>query len=697
VDENDEPRTMAVVYNNLDQPTRVTYSNGKYVDYTYDQAGRTALVEDDAGIVRVAYEYWPDGQVKTKVMGPADNPLQTLDYRYNARDWLLSINEGAVDLLPPGDGMALELSYTEGAYRGVEDSSGFEFPSGYYNGNVASYKLKLAPGTGATDSTVQLFAYDNLDRLQAEYFPDVSMPPGMRYTHDLNGNIRTADMIYCDQVYPLYDYVYYDGSNRLEQIVGLAEGDSNFVYTPSGSMSASRADHMTMSYDHQERLSQRRTPGAYAEDKPDICRYWYNTEGQRIAKSFTYHYRYPCGDDSVHPMFKTGGNGNSANQASPIEPTPRDRLPQSLASGHRLSELPDSWCYRPKTTYTGYYYLGDKMLSDYAGPHESDLLGNYVYANGERIARFKGDNPDEVAYYLTDHLGSVVRRIRGSDGAWLSKEMYRPYGIKLRSSIIEPDKYGYTAQELDDELAVDWYYFGSRYYDPRLRIFTSVDPLAANYPEWGSYAYALNNPIKHVDPDGEGVVASRQQREFAETYPVTYTLLLDPENAMPGPAAIKGPTKAASGPIARFFSRTIGKPLSQAARKVATTVRSFVKPGVKEGRLAPTERGLISEAKVLAEEGLQSNKKMMPGTDPKTGMPGKTMPDAVRPDGQLVEVKDVEYIADSKQLRVQNYVSTKQSGKPVQVIVGKATRVSGTVIDRYEVHYKSYLGPQLQQ
>jgi uncharacterized protein RhaS with RHS repeats len=52
------------------------------------------------------------------------------------------------------------------------------------------------------------------------------------------------------------------------------------------------------------------------------------------------------------------------------------------------------------------------------------------------------------------------------------------------------------------------YYYGARYYDPRISIFVSVDPLAEQTME--PYLYTGNNPIMFTDPtgmskvDGEG-------------------------------------------------------------------------------------------------------------------------------------------------------------------------------------------------
>ena len=47
------------------------------------------------------------------------------------------------------------------------------------------------------------------------------------------------------------------------------------------------------------------------------------------------------------------------------------------------------------------------------------------------------------------------------------------------------------------------YYYGARYYDPRVSIWLSVDPLAQKAPNENSYIYCSDNPIKFIDPDGK--------------------------------------------------------------------------------------------------------------------------------------------------------------------------------------------------
>ncbi|MBS7321310.1 MAG: RHS repeat-associated core domain-containing protein [Myroides sp.] len=60
------------------------------------------------------------------------------------------------------------------------------------------------------------------------------------------------------------------------------------------------------------------------------------------------------------------------------------------------------------------------------------------------------------------------------------------------------NKYKFNGKELDD--ATGMYYYGARYYDPRISIFISVDPLAEQTME--PYLYTGNNPIMFTDPTG---------------------------------------------------------------------------------------------------------------------------------------------------------------------------------------------------
>ena len=60
--------------------------------------------------------------------------------------------------------------------------------------------------------------------------------------------------------------------------------------------------------------------------------------------------------------------------------------------------------------------------------------------------------------------------------------------------------YLFNAKELDEETGL--YYYGARYYDPRITLWLSTDPLQEKYPNISTYMYCFGNPIIYFDPNG---------------------------------------------------------------------------------------------------------------------------------------------------------------------------------------------------
>lgn len=81
--------------------------------------------------------------------------------------------------------------------------------------------------------------------------------------------------------------------------------------------------------------------------------------------------------------------------------------------------------------------------------------------------------------------------------------------------------YKFNAKELDEDTGL--YYYGARYYNPRLSIWYGVDPLAVYNPVmegqfygdgqhnggvyfWGNLnPYTYQNPIRYIDPNEKQV------------------------------------------------------------------------------------------------------------------------------------------------------------------------------------------------
>ena len=60
--------------------------------------------------------------------------------------------------------------------------------------------------------------------------------------------------------------------------------------------------------------------------------------------------------------------------------------------------------------------------------------------------------------------------------------------------------YLFNAKEFDEETGL--YYYGARYYDPKICLWVSTDLKQEYFPNNSSYAYCCNNPIILIDPEG---------------------------------------------------------------------------------------------------------------------------------------------------------------------------------------------------
>ncbi len=129
----------------------------------------------------------------------------------------------------------------------------------------------------------------------------------------------------------------------------------------------------------------------------------------------------------------------------------------------------------------------------------------------------------QVYFYHTDPAGTPIA-MSDASGNVVWRADYRPFGeIQSETGTAENNKL-FVGKEKDDETG--FFYFGARYMDDRIGRFISPDPVGAVDPKTGKitkkvllnpqglnvYAYALNNPYRYMDPDGQIWETVRQNR-----------------------------------------------------------------------------------------------------------------------------------------------------------------------------------------
>lgn len=168
--------------------------------FIYDDNGRLEKVEEklgDTGVLKtlLTNSYNELGQLESKKLGADPNtpssPLETLNYQYNIRGWLKSVNDDFV------------TSGTGGHYFGMDLSYDYGFEKKELSGNIAGVKWRSKSGTRkraygfSYDKANRLSSadYNHWDNVQSEWSKNVPLS-GTRdfssaYTYDANGNIET--------------------------------------------------------------------------------------------------------------------------------------------------------------------------------------------------------------------------------------------------------------------------------------------------------------------------------------------------------------------------------------------------------------------------------------------------------------------------------------------------------------------------
>lgn len=156
----------------------------------------------------------------------------------------------------------------------------------------------------------------------------------------------------------------------------------------------------------------------------------------------------------------------------------------------------------PAFTYDSVAYLYDNGVLLAIFDENDNVVDLFVNGPQGLVAAYNQNDNSKLYYYLNDHLGSprvIMAGAAGQQPQVVRYYNYGPYGELLESWGTYASELMFTGKELDDESTFDLYCFGSRYYDSRIGMFTSVDK-AGQFA--GGYVYGGNNPTLGIDPDG---------------------------------------------------------------------------------------------------------------------------------------------------------------------------------------------------
>ena len=548
-------------YDALDRLTSTTMPGGGTSRYAYDTLGRmTSRHHPDAdGASQYKYDDLGRMRFSQDARQRALTPRKVTYTVYDDFGRVTRVGEANATFsgLDPERSYAFETGNTSWRSRMTYDDGGGSAVDGDTAGGGPNYaqgrlvKIEENTDADAAAEVIHRYAYDRLGnvRVKKVTIDGLTGEKTITYVHDLAG--RVTRLIYPDGAQARYVY---DGAGRLsrvwdEQVSALAA----YTHTAAGNIATHAVGSGIVTgaytYNPREWVTRINYAGTFYstltyDNAGNITRQVY---GHGAAASKTADYAYDnlyriTGFDltgGVSEDFTYDRNGNIKSMASGGSTLAYNYSPASTpnrldsttgAGGQTYTYNPNGWVtgkgtvalaydYRGLTTgygtasylmdpdrrrvkktagtVTTYYLRGTdgSVLAEY--DRNQALTARYVYAGARRIARVAGGSQ---SYYLADHLGSTRSLVDGS-GTVTATYDYRSYGKVLATSGTDATRFRFTGHERDDESGLDYMLARSYAYD--IGRFLRPDPMQDEYPGLSPYAYANNNPLKYVDPDGE--------------------------------------------------------------------------------------------------------------------------------------------------------------------------------------------------
>ena len=549
-------------YDKFEQRSYLKYCNGAETFYTYDDrrrlsnlavnSGNKTIMDNDYTFDAVSNVLSVANNASLPASGNAGGRMSHA-YTYDGLYRLVSATGTYTGADSKSASYTLAMGY-DNMHRIKSKSQHLTQDNVQFNGTLnAGYDLSYTYGTD-TGKKFQLANVKDVN-YRTEETPSESenVNNNHAYEYDANGNLvyvntsRTKKDGVADEK-TAERKLKWDEENRL-----LASDDNGFVtnywYDANGNLvyvntSRTKKDGMTdekaaerkLKWDEENRL-------LASDDNGFVTNYWYDADGERTVKT--------SGEsDQVYVNSEfAGGRTNTAKFSLYVSPylvaNQGGRYTKHIYIGSQrvVSKIGDFDSYGSdprriqyagsetdglsvdyKVKYTQQLQVIKDNYATFAVPYNGEDNNDYVDGKGfccndgsleaaqaRVMARAMKNNFQEgdayekmQFYYHPDHLGSSSY-ITNLDGEVVQHVEYVPFGevfVEERNNIWNTP-YLFNAKEFDEETGL--YYYGARYYDPRVSLWISTDRFEEKYPNVTAYSFTANNPMKFLDINGDSL------------------------------------------------------------------------------------------------------------------------------------------------------------------------------------------------
>ena len=485
-----------ILYNGYGQISRLNYGNGTYTDYDYDLSGSGASTLKRNTLFQTTTTAKEQGAT-------SQSTVLERNYTYNTQGMVTQLDRDVAGTL---------MNTTLGSTVSLSDNYNYDA-----FGRFDNHSHKIG---GNTEYTLDM-TYNKAGGITQKDAVAGSITNAFALDYTLNYNYNTSNPHQLEDVL--------DSKNSVQ---------SNYLYNSSGSIKEIQdpmaGGPQTFYWNEEQWLSG-------VSNDLGVHHYVYDRKGERVMKSSVLQSSVQVNDQTIddvqyldpytlyiNPYYVVtelqGGDKiskhyymNTQRVATDISINYQGPLPVAppVAPGGVDPTKPSA--DKGSASYNAAFAdlqatleaLGHPKLDVEALGAQPTLEGYYpelLSGSAQAAPMAKGalESTSRVLFwYHPDYLGNVDL-VTERDGKTYEFFTYNPWGEEMHqynaNTFGFSSPYRFNSKEKDAETGM--HYYGARYYQSKLSVWMSVDPLA-HLREWVSpYNFLQNNPINRIDPTG---------------------------------------------------------------------------------------------------------------------------------------------------------------------------------------------------